>query len=404
MHSRTTLSLVTLVAATNTAGCYSTWDIAPHALLKLDGFRVGHTVKLPTRESDYVDFDADSTVHFEGSDGVEADAQFSSIEIRGPVLFGSTLPNRMELKVDLQRLSKVQVRNNSPPKTALLTTGAVLGAISGTIGGALWLYVSYYTASGRPLRLPDQKAPVRAPLGFSRAPRRTPEHCADELTRARLFAHWAREASAECASIPAFLALARDLARASAPRNLVDAALRAAREEATHTRLCTALANDHADVPIAACTPPTPQAADANAQGLLERLVVEAFWDGCVAEGSAAAMARRAAVIAKNDTARTALNVIMRDEQGHADLARDILAFGLSVGGDSLRRVLGESFEQRRAEEEARLNAWTAASTMDFADEDMLREHGLASNDMQHQARIETWEKSVSMLEALGCV
>lgn len=403
MHSRTTLSLATLIAAANTAACYSTWDITPRTLLKLNGFRAGETVNLPTRQGEYVEFDDETTVHLEGIDGVQTDAQFDAIKTHWPVLVGSTIPDGVKLNVELQRMSKVQIRKFSPGQTALLTTGAILGAVSGAIGGGIWLYVNYYTASGRPLRMPDQKTPVLAPVGFSRMPRRTNDHRVDEPTRAKLFAHWAREASAECASIPAFLALARDLARASAPRNLVDAALRAAREEATHTRLCTALANEHADVPIAACTPSTPRAADENAQGLLERLVLEAFWDGCVAEGSAAAMARRAAATAKNDTARTALNVIARDEQGHADLARDIIAFGLSLGGSSLRRLLGESFEQRRAEEEARLYG-SAVSSQAHMDEDIVREHGLAGNDVNQLARIEAWEKSVSMLAAMDCV
>lgn len=115
-------------------------------------------------------------------------------------------------------------------------------------------------------------------------------------------------------------------------------------------------------------------------------------------------MARRSVAKAKNAATRTALKVIARDEQGHADLARGIIAFGLSAGGNSLRRALGESVEQRRAEEEARLNEWTAASTYDLMDEDVLREHGLAGEDVERLARIETWEKSVSMLESMGCV
>jgi len=112
-------------------------------------------------------------------------------------------------------------------------------------------------------------------------------------------------------------------------------------------------------------------------------------------------MARRSVAKAKNDRARNALHVIARDEQGHADLARDIIAFGLSAGGSSLRRVLGESFEQRRAEEEARLNECMVAA---HVDEGIACEHGLAGQNVERQAHIETWEKSVSMLEAMGCV
>lgn len=403
MHSRTTLSMLALMTASNAAGCYSTWDIEPRTLLKLNGFRAGQTVELPTSDGNTVNFNADSTVHLEGKDGVEADVQLGVVVAHQSMLLARTIPDAQTLNVDLGRLSRVQLVNNSPEKTGLLVTGSVLGAVSGAVGGFFWLYANYYQGpSGRPLRVANQEKPIPAPLGFSRIPRHPPAHRADAPTRARLFTHWAREASAECASIPAFLALARDLARASAPRNLVNAALRAAREEATHTRLCVALANEHAELPIAAFTPAIPQAMDVDNQRLLERLVLEAFWDGCVAEGGAATSARRAMHKAKNKMARNTLQTIARDEQGHADLARDIAAFGLSVGGPALRRALAESFERRRADEESMLNEG-AVSTEGPVDEDVLHENGLAGHDIQHRARIETWEKSLSMLDALGC-
>ena len=142
MHSRTMLSMLTLVTATNAAGCYSTWDIEPRTLLKLNGFRAGQTVQLPSWDGE-VDFDAESIVHLEGKDGVEADIQFNAIQIQEPVLFGLTRPDRMALNVDLQRMSKVQIRKFSTTKTGLLATGAVLGAASGTIGGLLWFYLNY---------------------------------------------------------------------------------------------------------------------------------------------------------------------------------------------------------------------------------------------------------------------
>ncbi|HRI69833.1 MAG TPA: hypothetical protein PK156_36640 [Polyangium sp.] len=403
MHSRMTFSMLALMTASNAAGCYSTWDIEPRTLLKLNGFRAGQTVELPTSDGKTVNFNADSTVHLEGNDGIETDAQLGVVVTHHSLLLAKTIPDAQTLNVDLGRLSRVQIVNSSSEKTGLLVTGGVLGAVSGALGGFIWLYANYYQGpSGRPLRLPNQTAPIRAPLGLARIPRHPPARRADARTRARLFTHWAREASAECASIPAFLALARDLARASAPSHLVYAALRAAREEATHTRFCVALANEHAELPIAAFTPAIPQAMDIDAQRLLERLVLEAFWDGCVAEGGAAAVARRSMSQTKNELARKTLQTIARDEQGHADLARDIVAFGLSVGGPAVRRALAESFERRRADEESLLNEG-AGSTEGPGDEDVLHENGLAGHDIQHRARIETWEKSVSMLEALGC-
>jgi hypothetical protein len=219
----------------------------------------------------------------------------------------------------------------------------------------------------------------------------------DGATRARLFAHWASEASAECASVPAFLALARDLELASAPTGLVDDARRAAREEATHTVLCAELAGDHAPLPITADAPPTPPSTDGDPQSLLVRLATEALWDGCVAEGVAAAVARRAVVLAGDEATRRALLTIARDEQGHAELARQVLAYCLSAGGRPIRDALVQSFETGRADEEARLDLGEDGNESSI-DEDLARRHGLAGNDVVRAARAEVWGSTLSML------
>jgi len=247
MHSRPVFAGVTLIMATNLTGCYSTWDVAPSTLCRLDGFRTGDERSLPTRDNEQVSFTSDSQIYFRGIDGQETQLQFGAIDFRNYYFVGERKNDGAKLQVDLSRVAEVKVKNVSVPSTVLVTTGILLGAVVGIGGPALLAAYLGSASSGRPLRVADASAPVRAPLLLDRVAQRRPEpfhaQCADATTRAHILAHWANEASAECASIPAFLALARDLRRASAPTNLVQAALRSAREEATHTRLCLELAN-----------------------------------------------------------------------------------------------------------------------------------------------------------------
>lgn len=402
MSARKTLPLVTLVAATNATGCYSTWDIEPRAFLQIDGFHENQPTKMRSVDDSEVVLTRDSELHFRGTDGIEVDTRFSSFHVHDNMLSGTVLPSGEQLHVDLMQMKTIQVTGFSRTKAALVATSIVLGTVAAGVGG-VFIFALGTSGSGRPLRLAGQSAPVRAPL--RRVPLRargTRLAHTDQPARERLFAHWAQEASAECASIPAFLALARDLSRANAPANLVHAALRAAREEATHTKLCTNLANGYTDAPVAPQMPETPRATDSNLESLLERLALEAFWDGCVAEGSAAAVARRSAIATRDETTRLALQTITRDEQNHADLARSIVAFGWSVGGRTVRQTLLKSFEEKRAAVEADLNASTEMANEREGDPDVLRAYGLADQDILQQARIEAWEKSSGMLRNLA--
>jgi len=129
---------------------------------------------------------------------------------------------------------------------------------------------------------------------------------------------------------------------------------------------------------------------------------MEAFWDGCVAEGAAAALARRAAPLATDERTRITLQTIAEDEQTHADLAKDIVAYGLSAGGRSIRNALAESLERRSANEEARIDLHEHNGVDErVIDEDVARAYGLPGGNTTHAARIENWEQSRLMLKAL---
>ena len=399
MGTRSALAMVTLVSvASSTSGCYSTWDLTLQGVLKLDGFRQGQKIPLKTAGGEDITFRDDSSLYFYASDGTETDAKFRSIQVSGATFTGVEQQKGSTIIVDLSRMHTIQAVEYSPKKTALVAT--VLGAPVAAFGTLVLLYAMVGVAGGRPLRVAGHDAPVAAPIFWDprmlRKTRRGTARQDDETTRARVFSHWAKEASAECASIPAFLALARDLQKASAPASLVRAVLRAAKEEAAHTDLCTALANAHSDAPIAAFTPPTPMHADGNVDVLLQRLALEAFWDGCIAEGAAANLARRASHTSRDPMTRLALQTIARDESEHAQLSRDILAFCLAAGGRSVRNALGASLERKRPSEEAELSAHSLAPEDADVDVDFLADRGVPSAAVTHAAHIETWEKNVA--------
>lgn len=406
MQSKTMTALITLLATANTAGCYSTWDIQPSSLKNLDGFLAVQPFVMPnapadvrylkTVDGDAVEFTRSTSLRFHGTDDIEAAFQFKSARIEGNLLVGDVYESPEPVQIDLMQIDSVRAKKFSPVKTIALTTGMVV--LMGGMGGFM-LFLQNIGNSGRPLRIPGQTSARSAALTFGRAIR-TRRALSDRATRRHLFAHWAKEASAEGASIPAFLMLARDLRRASAPTNLVQAALQAAREEAVHTRMCAARAAEHAAVEVSAEIPMVFDGADENPQSLLERLVLEAFWDGCLEEGAAAALARRNAQQAGDAETRLALQTIARDEQGHAELAERVMAFGLSVDKTAMRRALRESFEQRQADEEMKLAGGDDAATHGV-DEDAARRFGMANKKEIRAARVEAWEKGSALLARL---
>ena len=396
MNSRTTLAVLGLISTTGASGCYSTWDLTPRGVLQLNGFRSGNYIDVETTENERIPFTKDTKLSFYGSDqAVAEEVTFSKIELRRNVLIGEDAESGQKLLVDLSRMNTVQATNFSVGKTALLATGVTIPTL---IMGYVFL-AAISIGGGRPLRVPGRTEAVRAPLLRARHRVHTRAPIADEMTRRKIFEHWANEASAECASIPAFLALARDLKKVGAPRSLVEAALQAAREEATHTKLCLALTNMQTDHAILTQTPDIPTSNDIDNEALLQRLTLEAFWDGCLAEGSAAIVARRSAAHTRDEATRLALQTITRDEANHAELAQLIVAYGLSAGGPSLRRVLHESFEARRADEEAQLDRATAIDADEpLVDKKFAREHGVPDEHLMRESRIEAWEKNVLSL------
>lgn len=401
MQSPSKLALVTLVsAATTTTGCYSTWDLTPQGVVGLNLFRDGDAVTMRSADMDEVNFTSSTKLIFHRVDGATREHRFRSITVDGPNFSGVDNDDGSRVDIDLSKLKNVQARNIAGAKTALVTTGIVAGSL--LLGGILFYSIAAtQVIDGRPLHVDGCDEPVGADLVFDMQERRLSRpHLSqriDEATRQRIQMHWARATSSECASIPAFLALARDLRRASAPDNLVRAALRAAREEAVHTALCTNLVNAQTDVQMRAALPKTPAATDASLEAMLERLAIEAFWDGCVGEGAAATSAAQSGAKIRDAATRLAQQTITRDEAGHAELSRDVLAFCQSAGGRRVRNALGASLERKRALEEQRLSQQIIGDDTNV-DVDMLGHYGVPSEHARREARAETWEKSLKIV------
>jgi len=138
---------------------------------------------------------------------------------------------------------------------------------------------------------------------------------------ARTEAGWlARAAFLEAASVAAFRLLRSDLRALGAPRRLLRAASRAARDEKRHARRMRALARRHgASIPA-----PRVLAQEAIT---LEALAAHNAAEGCVRETFGALIARWQAEAAGDREVRSSMARIAGDESRHAALAWQIDAW-----------------------------------------------------------------------------
>lgn len=124
----------------------------------------------------------------------------------------------------------------------------------------------------------------------------------------------ARSAFLEAASIAAFRGMARELRGFGAPRALVEAARRCARDESRHARTMTRLARARG------CEPPCPRVVSARPRSLLDA-AIENEREGCVRETFGALVATWQAAHARDRRLATAMARIATDETRHAALS-----------------------------------------------------------------------------------
>ncbi len=145
---------------------------------------------------------------------------------------------------------------------------------------------------------------------------RRPAGLRDEAvsTRTGFERYLADSARLEAASIEAFRVLRRELVARRAPRRLLRAASRAARDERRHARIAGALARRFGAIAGPITIEPRPVRA-------LEAIARENAVEGCVRETWGAIVALRQATLATEPTVRAAMRRIARDEVRHAALA-----------------------------------------------------------------------------------
>jgi len=148
---------------------------------------------------------------------------------------------------------------------------------------------------------------------------------------------WARDAQYECASIPAFLQLARELLAHGAPESLVEQTLTAAEDEIVHAKLCADMASRYLRARVWPTLPQGVEQAAPRGGSNTIRLATESWLDGCLAEGAAAARAARAARLACDPVAKVVQQNIARDEARHAELGWNILKWTMRSGGADVR-------------------------------------------------------------------
>jgi hypothetical protein len=118
----------------------------------------------------------------------------------------------------------------------------------------------------------------------------------------------------EAASVVAFRTLRRELRHHGAPRSLLHAAARAARDEVRHARAMACLARRHGGVPRKVRVKRTPLRT-------LAEIAIENVVEGCVRETYGALVATFQARAAADADLRAAMRQIAKDETRHAALA-----------------------------------------------------------------------------------
>jgi len=179
---------------------------------------------------------------------------------------------------------------------------------------------------------------------FMRRTRLTRRPTAVVARRAAVGARWAVAARAEAASIPTFVGLAQDLRLAGAPDALILRALTAAQDEVRHAVSSAKIASRYLGQEVAVEIPPVRAGdADGDRTTLLTRLAVESWQDGCLNEGTEAAVADARAAKTRDNCVKRTLKNIAREEATHAALAWDVLRWATETGGDPIRDAVADA-------------------------------------------------------------
>jgi hypothetical protein len=335
--------ILLLAVLAGASGCYVTAPLKPSQLTLLDGYQDGEPkggpVYLLSPTDQKVEVASGSKIYLDVA-GTTYGGDFKSIRVTDGFFDGVTRQG-LPVQVPLGSIQAARVNEPNRPAKALVV---VVLSIAGTIllgAAALTLFMRAPT-EGRALRIGNRvvTAPAVKTGGWDADWQIVSTASLEPKLREVLARLWTETARGEHASIPAFSRLALSLVSLGAPARLVEAAHRAALEEVEHARLAFSLARAYADTAIG----PGPLSELASAPAVtvtsLGELAAESLIDGCLLEGVAAEVARRAVARVRDRDARAALSVIARDETSHAQLAWDVVIWCCQEGGDRVPRQL----------------------------------------------------------------
>jgi hypothetical protein len=165
--------------------------------------------------------------------------------------------------------------------------------------------------------------------------------------RAVLAEAWRQDGSFEHASVASFSRFTLQLLAQGAPATLVDGALRAARDEVQHARLCLGLAAAYAGAAQSPTSLRTDDALDTGTDAI--SIAVSLASEGCIAETVSARLVAAAAERATDPCVRETLETIARDEAEHVELAWKALAWLMKRGDRELHSAVSGVFAHAHA-------------------------------------------------------
>ncbi|HWB80512.1 MAG TPA: ferritin-like domain-containing protein [Nannocystaceae bacterium] len=224
---------------------------------------------------------------------------------------------------------------------ALNQHGTELARAAGKKDACCYHWFEY--CSGRPL-LDGNESVVAQPRSGSSwiDPDVEPElEALSDEAKTALARAWLDDALREHASIASFSRATLELLALAAPPELIEGCQQAVLDEVDHARRCFALASAYAGKPIAPGPLPALAPRDHDHAGL----ALETFVEGCVGETVAALVAERAMGVAKDETVRATLRVIVEDESRHAALAWRTIAWAIAQGGSPVINALSQMLD-----------------------------------------------------------
>lgn len=235
---------------------------------------------------------------------------------------------------------------------------------------------------GRPLMVDGDAriAPVQRGGGWVVADGLQP---LEAIERRFLGERWLRAAQYEHASVASFARFTLDLMRFGAPPELLAAAQNAGLDEVRHAELSFALA--------ARFLGETTEAGALDLGGSLDlaadlpSFAAEVFVEGCVGETLAAVRAAERRAVATDSQTQDVLDVLVRDEGAHAELAWRTVAWAIEAGGEPVRSAVLTASQGVR-------QALGGAEAGPEGRLDALREFGVLAPQREAAALVRAWD------------